>query len=721
MSTDNEIINPEKDSSVKICGLLKEYAKDLKLAVNEIKRDPGTYIDQIQIDLLRRQYSYIAVLEFIMHFYYLVGDIMEQKVRYYALNFMIISSCLVIICNSWKIKENYTRVVMGMMLMISPVVQIERCLSSDFLIQSYSLGLVFITSEILILAILLNQRFVWKLILTISTNVYLFFRVYSIDTISNDDAIMFFAVTSLYLLFHGTQIGCLRKYLHEFIDKDSIRDILVRDTTLLMKVIVSSPVYIVQIPNFYKLATFFANRPIGEVGDEDRNFLKQCILDGELKYFDPDDQIMTQVSLSGLFKFIEELYFDVGSDIEISKDVFTVSDLDNLQQELPSESSFTSNNIGHGELPNEVRDMIFTEEMAHFMDQNVSYIFMFIYKLFIDYKVSGRGYKVSLKDVNNKMYLDEDSSLKYYDLEMTFIMYQDVHSIIISLKDAKGRYQVKNLKLENENKEAFLASIVHDMRAPLHVINGYSDHIEEVLAKDDPQNIKSQVKTIRSNGEHLGVLVNDILDSTRIKKGKLNIESKKFDIRHLVLDCIDIIEEMIKSKGPNLIKIVAECDSIKVNTDYHRLKRVLLNLLTNSIKFTTKGTISIKIKLVGDGTLLRILVSDTGAGMTETTKNNLFKAFNSYKDQTGALNKDGIGLGLAISLAIVQRLGPENEITVDSVLGKGSTFKFSIFRNFNTKSARPSTVSTSDLPFVNFISLSIRKDWVIRKQFIMRS
>lgn len=115
---------------------------------------------------------------------------------------------------------------------------------------------------------------------------------------------------------------------------------------------------------------------------------------------------------------------------------------------------------------------------------------MFIYKLFIDYKVCDRGYKVSLKDVNNKSYLNEDSNLKYYDLEMTFIMYQDVHSIIISLRDAKGRYQVKNLQLENENKEAFLASIAHDMRAPLHVINGYSDHIEGLLTKNDPLDLK---------------------------------------------------------------------------------------------------------------------------------------------------------------------------------------------------------------------------------------
>lgn len=199
------------------------------------------------------------------------------------------------------------------------------------------------------------------------------------------------------------------------------------------------------------------------------------------------------------------------------------------------------------------------------------------------------------------------------------------------------------------------------------------------------------MKTIRINGEHLGTLVNDILDRTRLKKGKLNIESKRFDIRQLVLDCQEVIEEMIKSNSK--LKFELKCSPIIVHTDYHRIKRILLNLLTNAIKFTRSGTVSLTVDLIGDGTLLKIRVSDTGAGMTETTKNNLFKAFNSYKDESGALNKDGIGLGLAISLAIVQKLGPDDQITVESVLGKGSTFEFNIFRNYNTKSAKPSTVS----------------------------
>lgn len=200
-----------------------------------------------------------------------------------------------------------------------------------------------------------------------------------------------------------------------------------------------------------------------------------------------------------------------------------------------------------------------------------------------------------LKDVNNKLELDAEGDLKYYDIEISFMIYHGKQSVVIKMQDTTGRYQVRNLQNLNHSKETYLASVVHDMRAPLHVINGFSDNISDQISRSDPRDLLTQIQAIKRNGEHLSYLVDDILDYTRIKKGKLNLDTSRFLLRNLLEDCGCIIEEIIRNK-----KKSSQGDSIvlqliggkfEVSTDYNRLKRVLLNLLTNSVKFTPKGKI----------------------------------------------------------------------------------------------------------------------------------
>lgn len=142
-------------------------------------------------------------------------------------------------------------------------------------------------------------------------------------------------------------------------------------------------------------------------------------------------------------------------------------------------------------------------------------------------------------------------------------------------------------------------------------------------------------------------------------------------------------------KGEKNIALLNEtAEQLELHTDYHRLKRVILNLLTNALKYTIEGFISVKGELSGD--VVTVVVKDSGLGMEKESLNKLFKEFNSnVENKTEAtrsvMNKEGIGLGLVTSLNLVEKLGPFRRIQVESEKGKGSRFSFQIFQEIDYK------------------------------------
>ena len=176
-----------------------------------------------------------------------------------------------------------------------------------------------------------------------------------------------------------------------------------------------------------------------------------------------------------------------------------------------------------------------------------------------------------------------------------------------------------------------------------------------------------------------------------------------FKFPKLVQDCFSIINSM---KGAKKITLVNDSPlDMILHTDYHRLKRIILNLLTNALKYTTEGTIAVRGRLTfEDPTVAEIEVSDSGAGMDEDAQIKLFKEFNSnVEGNKGAaksvVNRDGIGLGLSTSLGLVEKLGPLRKIDVKSAKGKGSRFSFLIYQDYAKSIAERKNRSSSRLSF----------------------
>lgn len=166
-----------------------------------------------------------------------------------------------------------------------------------------------------------------------------------------------------------------------------------------------------------------------------------------------------------------------------------------------------------------------------------------------------------------------------------------------------------------------------------------------------------------------------------------------FSFEMLIEDCFIVLTSM---KGDKDIELVNETsEKLTLHTDYHRLKRIILNLLTNALKYTKAGTIAVRAQAKAG--VVEIEVKDTGVGIEKDALNKLFKEFNSNVENKSeatqsVYNKDGIGLGLVTSLNLVEKLGPARRIKVESEKGKGSRFSFAIYKNFSFKLASSARV-----------------------------
>ncbi len=220
-------------------------------------------------------------------------------------------------------------------------------------------------------------------------------------------------------------------------------------------------------------------------------------------------------------------------------------------------------------------------------------------------------------------------------------------------------------------KAEFLANMSHEIRTPMTAILGYTDILLE--DKFSPEKRAEYLHTIQRSGQHLLKVINDILDLSKIQAGKLDIE-------HLRISPIEAITEVASLMRPRALEKgltfdVDYCGNIPktISSDPTRLRQVMLNLLSNALKFTHEGGIRIRTKLITRGNTknhcLRIDVIDTGIGMTPEQQKKLFNAF-TQADTSTTRRYGGTGLGLIISKRLAQMLG--GDIIIDSTAGKGT-------------------------------------------------
>jgi signal transduction histidine kinase/DNA-binding NarL/FixJ family response regulator len=224
----------------------------------------------------------------------------------------------------------------------------------------------------------------------------------------------------------------------------------------------------------------------------------------------------------------------------------------------------------------------------------------------------------------------------------------------------------------NRAKSEFLANMSHELRTPLNAILGFSQLMnrETSLTKQQQENIG----IINRSGEHLLSLINDVLDLAKIESGKTTLSSTDFDLYAL----LDLIEEMLalRAESKGLQFIIERSNNLPqyIKTDDKKLRQVLINLLGNAIKFTSSGSVTLRVGLVEKPTNIRFEVEDTGTGIAPEEINGLFESF--VQTETGKKSQQGTGLGLSISKKFVELMG--GTITVSSQVGKGSLFTFNI-------------------------------------------
>ncbi len=217
-------------------------------------------------------------------------------------------------------------------------------------------------------------------------------------------------------------------------------------------------------------------------------------------------------------------------------------------------------------------------------------------------------------------------------------------------------------------KTAFLANMSHEIRTPLNAIVGFT----EIIAEEEDVEARAQyMDIVRVNNNLLLQLINDILDLARIESGKCEMHFEDTDINMLVQE----VEKTYQFKMKPEVEFNIELPSgeICVFTDHSRVTQVLFNLLSNAVKNTESGSITLKVEI--EGSFLKFSVIDTGYGIPENKLKTIFNRFEKLNDFV-----QGTGLGLAICETLVGRLG--GEIKVESELGKGSTFSFTVpYRN----------------------------------------
>lgn len=220
----------------------------------------------------------------------------------------------------------------------------------------------------------------------------------------------------------------------------------------------------------------------------------------------------------------------------------------------------------------------------------------------------------------------------------------------------------------SKSKSVFLSNMSHELRTPMNAILGFAQIIElDAKSEDEKQNINEILKA----GEHLLQLINEVLDLTKIEAGHLNLSTDCVGINELMRDCISIIEPMAEKHGLNLINNIPQTREYFVRIDFTRAKQVLLNIMSNAVKYNrANGYIGINLEVIEGSNRIRLSVSDAGQGLSNEQQAKLFKPF----ERAGAeySNIEGTGIGLVISKQLVELMG--GDIGMDSTPGSGSTF-----------------------------------------------
>lgn len=231
----------------------------------------------------------------------------------------------------------------------------------------------------------------------------------------------------------------------------------------------------------------------------------------------------------------------------------------------------------------------------------------------------------------------------------------------------------------NQYKSQFIANMSHELRTPLNAIIGYSEMLKEEAEDLGEENMVKDLNKIKSAGDHLLGLINDILDLSKLESGRMEVYPERFNLTNLIEEVISTIQPLI-DKNANRLEVYTNPHELGlVYTDLTKLRQMMFNLLSNASKFTQNGVITLRVSRSKNR--FTIEVSDTGIGMTDEQLKKLFQPF-VQADASTTRKYGGTGLGLAITKQFAEMMG--GDVQVVSILGEGSTFTLHLPATFES-------------------------------------